>query len=218
MTNNNSTNLSFWARFVKRIKKLIKLFQKKTQKQKNTLQRIQLTFIYFFAIVVLFYSVKGSLGFFPETLFVFFPFFQEILEIKILKFLATPEKTFLLYLFVLEYLINRSVFNLSLLVKFNILLIFILEMIQNLMISYWDLLFNRDVELFPATTIFSKNSAICFFSIFFVFFFIVYLYSYFRGLKGLYPVLPGFLGSVAESVAFWLQIKINKKEKEKGSD
>lgn len=218
MTNNNSTNLSFWARFVKRIKKLIKLFQKKTQKQKNTLQRIQLTFIYFFAIVVLFYSVKGSLGFFPETLFVFFPFFQEISEIQILKFLATPEKTFLLYLFVLEYLINRSVFNLSLLVKFNILLIFILEMIQNLMISYWDLLFNRDVELFPATTIFSKASAIYFFSIFFVFFFFVYLYSYFRGLKGLYPVLPGFLGSVVESVAFWLQIKINKKEKEKGSD
>jgi hypothetical protein len=218
MTNNNSTNLSFWARFVKRIKKLIKLFQKKTQKQKNTLQRIQLTFIYFFAIVVLFYSVKGSLGFFPETLFGFFPFFQQISEIQILKFLATPEKTFLLYLFVLEYLINRSVFNLSLLVKFNILLIFILEMIQNLMISYWDLLFNRDVELFPASTIFSKTSAIFFFSIFFVFFFIVYLYSYFRGLKGLYPVLPGFLGSVVESVAFWLQIKINKKEKEKGSD
>ena len=216
MTNNNSTNLSFWARFVKRIKKLIKLFQKKTLKQKNTLQRIQLTFIYFFAIVVLFYSVKSSLGFFPETLFVFFPFFQKLLQIPILQFLATPEKTFLLYLFVLEYLINRSVFNLSLLVKFNILLIFLLEMIQNLMISYWDLLFSRDIEILAATPIFSKSSTIYFFCIFFVFFFIVYLYSYFRAFKGLYPILPGFLGSIAESVAFWLQIKINKKEK--GSD
>ena len=62
MTNKNSINASFWGRFVKQIKKFIKLFQKKTQQQKNTLERIQLTFIYFFAIVVLFYSVKGSLG------------------------------------------------------------------------------------------------------------------------------------------------------------
>jgi nitrate/nitrite-specific signal transduction histidine kinase len=53
MTNKNSINASFWVKFVKQIKKFIKLFQKKTQQQKNTLQRIQLTFIYFFAIVVL---------------------------------------------------------------------------------------------------------------------------------------------------------------------
>jgi hypothetical protein len=212
MTNKNSTNFSLWARFVKRIKKLIKIFQKKTNKQKNTLQRIQLTFIYFFAIVVLFYSIKGSLGFFPETLFGFFPFFQQILEIKLLKFLATPEKTFLLYLFVLEYLINRSLFNLSLLVKFNVLLIFILEMIQNLVVSYWDLFFNREVELSLSTTIFSKSITIVFFCIFFVFFFGIYLYSYFRALQGLYPILPGFLAFISESVAFWLQIKVNRKE------
>jgi hypothetical protein len=218
MTNKNSINASFWGRFVKQIKKFIKLFQKKTQQQKNTLERIQLTFIYFFAIVVLFYSVKGSLGFFPETLFLIFPFFQQILEIQILKFFATPEKTFLLYLFVLEYLINRSIFNLSLLVKFNILLIFILEMMQNLVISYWDLLFSRDLEILSANAIFSKTSTIFFFSIFFVFFFFIYLYSYYRGLKGLYPVLPGFLEFISESVAFWLQIKITKKEKEKGNE
>jgi hypothetical protein len=37
-------------------------------------------------------------------------------------------------------------------------------------------------------------------------------------LKGLYPVLPGFLEFISESVAFWLQIKITKKEKEKGNE
>jgi hypothetical protein len=60
---------------------------------------------------------------------------------------------------------------------------------------------------------FFYSSTIFFFSIFFVFFFFIYLYSYFRGLKGLYPVLPGFLQFISESVAFWLQIKITKKEK-----
>jgi len=214
MTNKNSINSSYWGKFVKQIKKVIKFFQKATFQQKNTLQQIQLTFIYFFAIVVLFYSIRGSLGFFPETLFTIFPFFHQILEIQILKLFATPEKTFLLYLFVLEYLINRSIFNLSLLVKFNILLIFLLEMMQNLIISYWDLLFSRDVEIFPATMIFSKNSTIFFFSIFFVFFFLIYFYSYVRGLRGLYPVLPGFLEFINQSVAFWLQIKITKEKKE----
>ena len=87
-------------------------------------------------------------------------------------------------------------------------------MMQNLIISYWDLLFSRDVEIFPATMIFSKNSTIFFFSIFFVFFFLIYFYSYVRGLRGLYPVLPGFLEFINQSVAFWLQIKITKEKKE----
>ena len=36
MINNNSTNLSFWSTFSKKVKKFIKRFQKKTIKYKKT--------------------------------------------------------------------------------------------------------------------------------------------------------------------------------------
>jgi hypothetical protein len=215
MAKNNYINFSFWLKFVK---KFIKLFQKRTLKYKNTLQRIQLTFIYFFAFVVLLYSIKTSLGAFPEIIFQIFPFIQQLLDIQILKILATPEKTFVLYLVVLEVLINRSLFNFSLLVKFNVLLIFILEMFQNLIASYWDLLFNREIEIVSSNSIFIKNLTIIFFCLLFIFFFILYLYSYIRSLRGLFPTFPGVLQRIVDSVCFWLQIKIPKKQKDKDKE
>jgi len=213
MINNNFANLSFWSIFFKKVKKYIKRFQKKTIKYKNTFQRIQLTFIYFFAIVVLLYSIKTSLGYFPEIIFKFFPFLQQLMDFQLLKILATPEKTFILYLVVLEVLINRSIFNFSLLVKFNVLLIFILEMFQNLISSYWDLLFNREIEIIAAGGgTFLKDLTILFFCFFFVSFLFIYLYCYFRALRGLFPAFPGPLQRLIESVAFWLQIKIPKQD------
>ena len=146
MVKNSSANVSVWAMFERKIKKLIKLFLKSTNKNKQAIERIQLSFIYFFAVVVLSYSIQGFLGGFPDFVFQLFPYVQEILDVPLLKILATPEKTFFIYLIVLELLMSRSRYGFSLLVKFNILLIFILEMFQNLLISYWDLLFNREIE------------------------------------------------------------------------
>lgn len=217
MVNKNSTNSSFLPKFVKRIKKFIKIFQKNASKYKNTFQRIQLTFIYFFAIVVLIYSIKSFLGYIPEVMFTVFPFLQQILDFPLLKILATPEKTFILYLVVLEILINRSILNFSLLVKFNVLLIFLLEMVQNLVVSYWDLFSNREIEIgaLNSSGLLMRNITILFFCIFFFFFLSTYLYCYFQSLKGLFPVFPGPMQRLIESVAFWLQIKIptNKKDK-----
>ena len=211
MKNITNLNFFFFSSFQKFIKKFVKTFKKTSKKHYLTFQRIQLTFIYFFAIVVLMYSIKNSLGFFPDILFRFFPFFEQILDFKFLKILATPEKTFILYLLILEILINRSFFNFSLLVKFNVLLIFILEMFQNLIISYWDLFFNREMDLFNSTGLIDKNITILFYCVLFLFFLVTYLYCYIRSFRGLFPSFPGIMQRISDSVAFWLQIKTSNK-------
>jgi hypothetical protein len=207
--NNNSKNVSLFSSFTKSIKRFFKTFRKTTSKHKNTLQRIQLTFIYFFAVVVLTFSIQSYIGTFPDLIYKLFPL-QQLLNIQFLKIFATPEKTFILYLIILEVLINRSVFKFSLLIKYNVLLIFILEMFQNLLISYWDLLFNREIEFVGGgTPVISQEIAIVFFSLLFLFFLLLYLYCYIRSFQGKFPTFPGPLKPMTDSVAFWLQLKVS---------
>ena len=188
MINNNSTNASLWSTFTRKLKQIIKFFLKKTAVTKRIVECIQLSFIYFFAFVVLSYSIQGYLGGFPEFIFHLFPFLQDLLNIPILKILATPEKTFVIYLVVLDLLMRRSRYSFSLLVKFNILLIFVIEMFQNLIISYWDIFLNREIE---------------------------YFYCFLRSCFGRFPVFPGSTSFITDSVAFWLQIKITPKGTDK---
>lgn len=207
--NKNSKNLFFIGRSLKR---LFKLFRKSTSKHKKTLQRIQLSFIYFFAIVVLTFSIQSYIGSFPDIIYKIFPFLQNLLNIQFLKIFATPEKTFILYLIILEVLINRSIFKFSLLIKYNVLLIFILEMFQNLFISYWDLLFNREIEFVGGgAPVISQEIAIVFFCLLFLFFLLTYLYCYFKSFQGKFPVFGGPLKPLTDSVAFWLQLKVSNK-------
>lgn len=218
MVNSNSQSSSLLQIFLKKMKRIFKFIRKNSKKNQLTYQRFQLTFIYFFATVVLVYTVKNSLGIFPELLFQLFPFLGKLLDLQVLKILATPEKTFIIYLLVLEFIINRSVFNFSILIKFNVLLIFILEMIQNLAIGYWDLFFNRENQMIGINAIFVKGATISFFSIFFIFFLTLYFYAYVRSFQGTIPVFPTSLKFITDSVAFWLQIKPsenNQKRKEK---
>ena len=215
MLKNSSANVSVWAMFERKIKKLIKLFLKSTNKNKQAIERIQLSFIYFFAVVVLSYSIQGFLGGFPDFVFQLFPYVQEILDVPLLKILATPEKTFFIYLIVLELLMSRSRYGFSLLVKFNILLIFILEMFQNLLISYWDLLFNREIEysFVGEMAVQIKDLATFFFTTLYLFFLLTYSYCFIRSCSGRFPVFPGNAGFITDSIAFWLQIKISPKGK-----
>jgi hypothetical protein len=200
-------NFSFVKVIQKLLKKITKQYKKTSKNYYNFFQRIQLTFIYFFGMVVLIYTIRNSLGILPETLYQLFPFFEQILEWKFLKILATPEKTFILYLLVLEVLINRPFFNFSILVKFNVLLLFILEMFQNLIISYWDLIFSREIDILGSANFMDKNLTIIFYSVLFLFFFGLYFYCYILSLRGLFPIFPGPLQRVVDSVAFWLQVK-----------
>ena len=128
MTKNNSTNLSLWKMFLKRGKKILKSIQKSlrdfSQKYPDVSQIIQLTFIYFFAVIDLMYAVLNnvfSLGYLPEILIPFFPLIKAILQSPILKIWASPEKVFFLSYVVIEFMVVRSTFKFSKLVLGKIL-------------------------------------------------------------------------------------------------
>lgn len=221
MTVNNSKNLSFWQIFIKTIKQRFKPIEKTLTKfsleYPNTSQNIQLSFVYFFALIDLFYAVLNnvfSMGSLPEILDPFFPFIKFVLQSPIFKIWASPEKVFFLSYVVIEFMVVRSSFNFSKLVKYNILLIFALLMIQGLVMSYWDLLFHREIStsftkwtLEQGGVIYSdKNLAIIFFLNTFLIFFSTYFYLYVRALQGKFATLPA-MEWLSDSVAFWLRIK-----------
>lgn len=221
MTKNNSKNLSKWRMFVKKVKKIFKKVQKPfrafSAKFPNVTQMIQLTFIYFFAVIDLLYAVLNnvfSLGYVPEILLPVFPLISAILQSPIFKIWASPEKVFFLSYVVIEFMIVRSAFNFSKLVKYNVLLIFALLMLQGLVISYWDLLFHRQIATPVAkwaydqgALIFTdKSLAISFFLNTFVIFIVGYLYLYLTALNGKFAKIPG-MEWLTDSVAFWLRIK-----------
>jgi hypothetical protein len=227
MTKNSSTNLSSWRLFVKRLKKGAKSVKRSLRnfsiKYPNVSQIIQLSFIYFFAVVDLLYSVLNnvfSLGYLPEILLPIFPLIKSILQNPVLKIWASPEKVFFLSYVVIEF---------SKLVKYNVLLIFSMLMIQGLVISYWDVLFHRQIATPVARWAYDqgaiiytdKNLAIVFFLNTFFLFILTYLYLYFRAINGKFATIP-FMEWLTDSVAFWLRIKTptmrfgkRKKEKEK---
>ena len=211
----NPTKVSFWSNFTKIMKKSIKVLLKGNRSTRHIIDCFQLSFIYFFAFVVLSYSIQGYLGGFPELVFYFLPHLQEILNVQGLKILATPEKTFVVYLIVIELLMSRSRFNFSLLVKFNILLIFVLEMMQNLAISYWDLIFNREIEYsyVGEVAVIAHDVAQFFFLTLYAVCVLTYGYCFLRSCLGRFPVFAGPASFVTDSVAFWLRIKIPRKGK-----
>jgi hypothetical protein len=102
-------------------------------------------------------------------------------------------------------------------------------MIQGLVISYWDVLFHRQIATPVARWAYDqgaiiytdKNLAIVFFLNTFFLFILTYLYLYFRAINGKFATIP-FMEWLTDSVAFWLRIKTptmrfgkRKKEKEK---
>jgi hypothetical protein len=235
MTKNNSTNLSLWKMFLKRGKKILKSIQKSlrdfSQKYPDVSQIIQLTFIYFFAVIDLMYAVLNnvfSLGYLPEILIPFFPLIKAILQSPILKIWASPEKVFFLSYVVIEFMVVRSTFKFSKLVKYNILLLFALLMIQGLVISYWDLLFHRQIASPVAKWAYDqgaliytdKSLAIVFFLNTFLIFIFGYVYLYFRAIRGKFATIPT-MEWLTDSIAFWLRIKtptmrFGKRKKDKG--
>lgn len=218
---NFSQNVSLWESFVKGGKKMFLNFRKVlrdvTSKYPYTFQVIQLTFIYFFALVDLSHSILNnvfSLGYFPEILKPLFPIIKSILTSPILKAWSSPEKVFFLSYVVIEFMVVRATFKFSKLVKYNILLIFSMLMVQGLLISYWDLIFHREVATAVAKWTYDqgaiintdKRVAILFFLSTFGLFMSIYIYLYLRALNRKFGTLPG-LTWLTDSVAFWLRLK-----------
>jgi hypothetical protein len=222
MVQNNSQNSFSFQFFVTQLQKgfgfffqnnLVLTFAKNiktlTRKYSTIFQIFQLTCIYFFAVIVLFTSILSllnSLDISPLYIPIFrIPVFQSILQAPIVKLIANPEKNFFLYLVILEFVINRPVVKLSLLVKYNILLIFTLEMFQNLIFAYWDLIFNKEMFVEEMNAI-NKNIAFVISFVTLMLFLSLYIYSYFRALKGKFVRFP-YMEWLTDSVAFWLRIK-----------
>lgn len=221
MTKNTSTNLSLWRTFVKRLKKIMKAIQKPlgefSAKYPDISQMIQLSFIYFFAVIDLLYSVLNnvfSLGYIPELILPVYPLIVSILQSPFFQIWASPEKVFFMSYVVIELMIVRSTFNFSKLVKYNVLLIFSMLMLQGLAISYWDLLFHRQIATPVAKWAYDqgafifmdKQLAIAFFYGTFAIFIAAYFYLYVTAVRGKFATLPG-MEWLTDSVAFWLRIK-----------
>lgn len=234
MAKNNSRNLSFWQSFVKKLKKGAKIVQRGLRdfslNYPNISQIIQLTFIYFFAVVDLLYSILQnvfSLGYMPELLLPFFPLVKRILQDPYLKIWASPEKVFFLSYVAIEVIIVRTTFKFSNLVKYNVLLIFSMLMIQGLAVSYWDALFHRQIATPVArwaydggALIFTdKPLAIFFFLSTFLLFLLFYAYMYFKAINNKFVTFNGMYW-LTDSVAFWLRLKtstmrLGKRKKDK---
>ncbi len=204
------------------IKKLKKIFRKIrkifSRNYKFLIESLQISGLYFYAIVTLMYTVINCLGTFPDLLYKIVPFADQILSFSPLRILATPEKTFLLYLGAVEFILNRK--STALIVKYNFLLIFILEMVQNLIIALWDLFSHRDLDFLTGDFDFSEEWAINFFTLYFIINLVMFIYCYISAMMGKFPSFPGPFRKVTDSIAFWLNIKRenNKKDKSSGNN
>jgi hypothetical protein len=214
-------NLPFFQEFFKYVKqyfqKIRQNFHEFSVNSPTTLQNIQLSFIYFFALVDLLHSVLNnvfSLEYFPEILTPFLPFIKGIIFSPFFQIWASPEKVFFLSYVVIELMIIRSVFQFSKLIKYNILLIFALLMLQSLAVSYWDIFFHREVAIGVskwaadqgALIYTDKDLAISFFFNTFLVFILLYFYCYIRGLQGKFVTIP-LMEWLTDSIAFWLRVK-----------
>jgi hypothetical protein len=215
---NNGTPLSVWETVLTTLKKFVKKAQKFISKfSPTTLQFIQLTVMYFLAVVDLLHSVLNnvfSLGYVPEALMPFYPFIKFILMSPIFKIWGSPEKVFFMSYVLIDLVIVRSVIKFSKLVKYNMLLLFACLMLQGLVVSYWDVLFHREIATSVAQWAYDggtlihtdKNIAIFFFFNTFIIFILGYLYLYINAINGRFATFPG-MEWLTDSVAFWLRIK-----------
>jgi len=221
MNTKNSTNISLWKKFGNGIMKILKFFQKKlatfSSKYPRISELIQLTFIYYFALIDLLYGILSNvftLGYFPEILREVYPTIKAILTNPLIQMWNSPEKIFFLSYLAIEIIVVRPVFKFSKLVKYNVLLIFALLMIQGLVISYWDLLFHREIATAVTKWIFDESGfiytdkflSILLFFCTFLLFILFYSYLYIRAISGKFATFPG-MEWLTDSIAFWLKIK-----------
>jgi hypothetical protein len=179
---NNLTTGSIWQNTIKFLKIKVNSFRNYiSQFNPNTLQFIQLTFMYFFATVDLLHSVLNnvfSFGYVPEGLLPFYPFIKFILVSPIFKIWGSPEKVFFMSYVLIELVLVRNVVQFSKLVKYNMMLLFACLMIQGLVVSYWDVLFHREISQAVASWAYDggamihsdKNVAAIFFFVTFILF------------------------------------------------
>jgi hypothetical protein len=217
----NNLYFNLYQNFLKFVKKYLFIIAEKFEKfdktYPNTSRIIQLSCIYFFAVIDLFHSILNnvlSLSYFPENVNPFLTGIQEVLESPFFKIWGSPEKVFLLSYVVIELMITRSVIKFPKFIKYNIILVFALLMLQGLVISFWDFIFHREISdavsnwTYDEGMIVATNKAlgVFFYLITFIIFLGFYYYFYSNALKGKLATIKNFYW-LTDSVAFWLRIK-----------
>ncbi len=191
------------AKFYKKVKKFFK-------KHPVLMENLQFCLMYSYAIIILVFAIRNVYGAIPESITKIMPIINKIAQLPLFEFLATPEKTFLIYLISSELVLNRD--YASLLIKFHMLLILILEMLQNLIISFWDLLVHREFEV--AHDDFALTLAEPFFFIFFCIIFSTYVYCFIKAICGKYVSFYKPFEIITDSVAYFFELKRVDKKKE----
>jgi hypothetical protein len=225
MTSDNPENIPILPRFIQRVKRLFRWCRRKVKrflknKRRNTdirnrhiIQRIQLTFIYFFAIVVLSYNTIGYLGEFP-LIFEYFPGWKAVLRNPIMGMLNSQEIAFSFCFVLIQLLNNRSRYAFTTLLKYNIMLIFLLEMCQNTIALYCDMLAGDEMEIMSTAKEYAAFPLVNYFYIFFYFFCLaIYIWCYGRSFTGHYPIFTGPTRVITDSVAIWLKLKRTQNKK-----
>jgi hypothetical protein len=193
----------FFSALYKFVKKFWRIIQKVGKKNRKLFEIFQLSLIYFLATVTLLALVVNTTGDIPK----WFPFNPNFFRTPLFFVIATPEKTFIIYLLINELVLIRDWFGFSTCVRYNILYLILWEMIESTVIAWWDILFNIDTDLFAVRYV-DEVFARSFFLVFFVLFFTIYCYSYICALRGKLPRFPNsILQKIPDSVAFWLRLR-----------
>jgi hypothetical protein len=87
-------------------------------------------------------------------------------------------------------------------------------MLQSLAVSYWDILFHREIAMTASKWAYDKGAiiftdkvtAVTFFLDTFLIFVLGYIFLYIRALQGKYATIPT-MEWLTDSIAFWLRIK-----------
>ena len=194
------------------IQKILKYFKNKAKVKRNLIEKIELTILYIYIYVLQLYTVANILGEMPHIYYEIFPGLQRFSgsAFSIIKLLASPEKTFIFYFVLLEFVVYRPIINFSIIVRFNIVYVFSLELLQNLVFAYIEFLFTRD---FDKVVIHKGIINPLVWNVYLVVL-ITYIYSYCQAMRGRLPRLPFGCQKIVDSVAFWLKLKRIDKEEE----
>jgi hypothetical protein len=207
--------LSLWQKIVTILKRRLISFnistRKFTKKYPTVLQSLQVTVTYTVAILSLFYSLISMLGGVPGMLeSVIPPTLEKFVNSPIYSLFFAPERAYIIYLFTIEFVIYRKMFQFSPIIKYHILLIFLLEMVQNLLLSYWDLFFSGSM----AGSALDMTIGMIFLALIFIVLFSSYFYGFFCAIRGKFAVFP-HMNWLTNSVAIWLRIKKRNMGKDK---
>ena len=169
-------------------------------------EKLQLTLLYFFIIVLLFFRTKAVVGHFPWIKINWLSFLIFEKRLSMLQRAPKPENLLVLYAALLRPITSAAgqTKHLSYLVKFNLTLILLFEMFQFLLLDFCDILFKKALL---ANNLHLKRTHAAVYSCVFSSFIMLYLYCYIIALIGKMPAFVGIINEIPHSAQYWIKSK-----------